>query len=243
MFRLNKRSRINYWSCSQCANLIRGTIKPGALTHEDWEKWRQEAKSKHPWRYWVAEEGLDMLQDFVNIPMDFYHTIEVYIRNRYIDKIQYLKTGLKLGEYYDLDHRILHGLFNELVIHVESELAHTMKAYPERRYKFVNGRCPQAGLDYLKWADQLVMDESYGYNIDDAEYGKPTAQAEIAKKTFRLYNWWKDRIYRSDPHYIYTKEAYGKDYYIKIGQVLDQYYEEDTRMLIELVKIRGDLWT
>ena len=133
MFKLKKRSRINYWSCSNFANFIRGEEKPCALPWDEWETWRQESAKKHPFRYWVAEEVLDFLQNIVNFPMDIYHTIEVYVRNRYIDKLHYLHTGLKPGEYYDLDHRILHGLFNELVLFVESEQAHLMKAYPERK--------------------------------------------------------------------------------------------------------------
>ena len=55
MFKLKKRSRINYWSCSNFANFIRGDEKPHALPWDEWEKWRQESEKKHPFRYWVAE--------------------------------------------------------------------------------------------------------------------------------------------------------------------------------------------
>lgn len=111
MFKILKRSRINYWSCSGFANLIRGTIKPPALGWDEWEVWRQESEKKHPYRYWVAEKVLNFLQDIVNLPMDVYHTIKVYIRNRFVDKLHYLRTGLKPGEYYDLDHRIFSRSF------------------------------------------------------------------------------------------------------------------------------------
>lgn len=240
---IKKRSRFDYWSCSKIANWIRGTDKPMALGWDEWEAWRKEAKKKYPYRYWIAEELLDFLQDVINFPMDFYHTIEVYVRNRYIDKIHYLRTGLRPGEYYDLDWRILNGLFNELVIYVESELAHTMKAYKDRKYKFVKGRCKQAGLDHLNWASQLCMNEEYGISPDDKEYGKPTAQAISARKILELYNWWLDREYRTNPHDIFTKEKDGKYYYRKIAKMEDDYDKEDTKMLIELVKIRGSLWT
>jgi hypothetical protein len=241
--KLNKRARFNYWSCSKLANLIRGDDKPGALSWEDWEKWRKTASEKHPYRYWLAEEGLDILQDIVNFPMDVYHTISVYIRNRYIDKIHYLRTGLKPGIYYDLDWRILNGLFNELVIYVESELAHTMRAYPDRHYKFIKGRCKLAGLDHLNWASQLIMNEDYGISPDDENYGKPTHQAIIAKKVYELYSWWLNRDNRVDPHTLYSKEKDGKYYYRKIAEIEDDYDKEDTDMLVELVKIRGSLWT
>jgi hypothetical protein len=243
MFKLLKRSRINYWSCSNFANFIRGEEKPHALPWDEWETWRQESAKKRPYRYWVAEKGLDILQDIVSLPIDIYHTIEVYVRNRFFDKIQYLKTGLPVGEYYDLDHRILHGIFNELVIYVESELAHTMKAYPERKYKFINGRCKQAGLDHLNWAINLKMNEDYGVNPDDEHYNKPTHQAIIAKQVFDIYNWWLDRDYRVDPHDLFSKEKDGKYYYRKIGEIEDNYDNEDTEKLIELIKIRDCLWT
>ena len=243
MFKLKKRSRINYWSCSQFANFIRGDEKPHALPWDEWEKWRQESAKKHPFRYWVAEEGLDFLQNIVNFPLDVYHTIEVYVRNRFFDKLHYLKTGLPAGEYYDLDHRILHGIFNELVIFVESELAHTMKAYPERNYKFVKGRCKQAGLDYLNWAGQLKLNEDYGFNPDDEDYNKPTAQSIDSQKILRLYNWWLDRDYRASPYDLFTKEKDGKYYYRKIDEMEHKYDEEDTEKLIELIKIRSSLWT
>lgn len=241
--RLNKRARINYWSCSKFANWIRGVEKPYALSFENWETWREESTKKFPFRYWIAEEVLDFLQDIVNFPMDVYHTIEIYIRNRYIDKIHYLRTGLKPGEYYDLDWRILNGLFNELVIYVESELAHTMKAYKDKKYKFIKGRCKQAGLDYLDWAMNLKLNEEYGIDRKDKDYNKPTAQAIAAKKIYELYNWWLDREYRVDPYTLYTKEKDGKYYYRKIAKMEDAYDKEDTNMLIELVKIRNSLWT
>ncbi len=243
MFKLKKRTRFNYWSCSKFASFIRGSDKPLALPFDDWEKWREESAKKHPYRYWAAEKVLDFLQDIVNLPIDIYHTIEVYIRNRYIDKLHYLRTGLKPGEYYDPDYRILHGLFNELVIFVESELAHIMNAYPERNYKFVKGRCKQAGLDYLNWAGQLKLNEDYGFSPDDEDYNKPTAQAISSQKILELYNWWLDRDYRANPYDQFTKEKDGKFYYRKIDKIEHEYEEEDTEKLIELIQIRSSLWT
>ena len=243
MFKIKKYSRFNYWSCSKIADWVRGTPKPTALEWEAWDSWHDEAKKKHPIRYWIAEEMFDFLQDVVNLPFDIYHTIEVYIRNRYVDKIHYLRTGLKPGEYYDLDWRILNGLFNELAIYVESELAYTMTAYKDRRYKFVKGRCKQAGLDHLDWAMNLKMNEDYGVLPDDKDYGKPTAQAIAAKKIYELYNWWLDREYRVNPHDLFTKEKDGKYYFRQIQKMEEAYDKEDTKMLIKLIKIRSDLWT
>ena len=242
--RLLKKTRINYWSCSKFANWIRGEDKPFALEWDKWSEWHNNAEKNNPVRYWVAETLLDKLQDIVNFPLDVYHTIEVYVRNRWIDKIHYLRTGLPPGEYYDTDYRILHGLFNELVIYVESELASFSKYESDKKYKFVKGRCKEAGLDYLNWAGKLKLDEKYGVQKDDPEYGKPSNQAIDSKKIRELYDWWTVvRPNRYDPYELFSKETHGKEYYKLIGELEDRYSAEDTAMLIELVKIRGSLWS
>lgn len=243
MFRLKKRSRIYYWTCSKFADWIRGTSKPYALEWEAWDTWHDEAKNKHPFRYWIADEFLGYLQDVVNFPMDIYHTIEVYIRNRFIDKVHYLKTGLKPGEYYDFDWRIINGLFYELVELIETEYAHMGSYSEKKKYKFVRGRCPEAGLDYLNWAIGLRYGNNDGILKGDKLFGQPTHQAIAAKKTLELYNWWKNRPNRPDPYELFTKEKDGKYYYKKISKMEESYDKEDTKMLIELIKIRGNLWT
>lgn len=243
MFRLNKRSRIDYWSCSKFADWIRGTPKPFALEWEEWDIWHEEAKNKYPFRYWIADKLLNRIQDFVNLPMDIYHTIEVYIRNRFIDKLQYLKTGLKPGKYYDFDWRILNALFYELTELVETDYARMGAWEDKKKYKFVRGRCPEAGLDYLNWAISLKYGEDHGFLKDDKWYGQPTEQAKAAQKTLELYNWWKNRPNRPDPYDLFTEEKDGKYYYKKIVKMEDSYEKEDTKMLIDLIKIRGHLWT
>lgn len=243
MFRLKKRSRIDYWSCSKFADWIRGTPKPFALEWGAWDTWHEEAKKKHPVRYWIADELLDYMQDFVNLPMDIYHTIEVYIRNRFIDKLQYLKTGLKPGEYYDLDFRILNALFYEFAEFVETDYARMGAWGEKKKYKFVKGRCVEAGLDYLDWAINLKYGDDHGFLKEDKLYGQPTEQAKAAQKTLELYNWWKNRPNRPDPYELFTEEKDGKYYFKKISKMEDFYEKEDTKMLIELIKIRGSLWT
>jgi hypothetical protein len=49
-------SRSNYWTCSKFADWVRGTMKPVATDGDGWKKWKDQAKKKHPFRYWVAEE-------------------------------------------------------------------------------------------------------------------------------------------------------------------------------------------
>ena len=206
--------RFHHWTCSKFADSIRGTKKPYALELGEWDKWHKSAKQKHPVRYWIAETGLKKLQNIIYYPYDIYHTIQTYIRNRFIDKLHYLHTGLKPGEYHDLDYRILHGLFNELVIYVETECAWVYGKPKEvkHRYKFKNGSCKQAGLDYLEWG------------IKDKHKNKLTPFAKSCKEIKRLYIWWTvKRPQRKNPY-------------------LDKWYEEDTKMLVDLINIRKDLW-
>jgi hypothetical protein len=42
---------------------------------------------------------------------------------------------------------------------------------------------------------------------------------------------------------MFSKEKDGKNYYKKINKAMDDYDKEDTKMLIEFIKIRGSLWT
>ena len=250
MFRLKKRSRMDYWTCSKFADWIRGTSKPFALEWDQWDEWHKNAKDKHPYRYWFAEKFLRKLQDFINLPIDIYHTIEIYVRNRFIDKVHYLRTDLTPGEYYDLDTRIIHALFTELTDLVEVEYA-SMQRYNEENinYIFKKGRCALAGLDYLNWAGRLKYDENMGFNPKDEDYNKPTPQAEAALTTLELYNWWKNRDNRQDPYTLYNKEKSGPQYSIandsemRSWKLERQYEQEDTDMLIKLIKIRGSLWT
>ena len=226
------KQRVRYWSCSKLANFIRGCEKPPYLSMDDWEKWRSEVKAKSPIRYFIAEKLLNKIQDFINLPKDIYNSIRYYIRNRFITKTHYLKTGLKPGVYHELDKRIMYGLFNELVDFVEIEQAYMNYIVNDKKYKFKNGRCIESGLDYLGWAVSLKYDEGWGLSKDDENYGKPASQAESAAKILELYTWWKDRRYRPKPMEVSGWLDYE-----------EKYEKEDEDMLIELMKIRKHLWT
>lgn len=252
------RSRINYWSCSRLADFIRGEKKPYALEWHKWDEWHTEIKRKKPIRYWISETGLKRLQDIIYFPYDIYHSIEIYIKNRWIDKTHVLNTGLKPGQYYEFDYKVLHGLFNELVDYVEKELAGMQTWKNEHQYKFIKGRCPEAGLDYLEWACSLVYDDNYGTNKKDKHYGKPTHQAISAQKVRELYEWWTvTRPNRPDPHVVAKyDQTIGDSLFSngkfsakkraclnKIQKIEDGYEKEDTDKLIELIKIRREIWT
>jgi len=255
------RSRLHHWNCSRFADFIRGVKKPFALELDKWDEWKKEQKKKRPVRFWLAEEGLSKLQDLLFYPIDIYTEIRYYIKNRWVTKTHYLKTGLKPGHYYELDYRILNGLFNELVDFVEIEYAHLAKwslKKGNKNYKFKHGRSTEAGLAYLKWACSLKYNKDWGVDKKDPKYGKPTPQALASIKIKELYSWWKDRPNRVEP-----MVAAGLDWdkqkednllcgkisrkelssFKKLEKIEADYEKEDTKMLIELIKIRGHLWT
>ena len=115
--------RSNYWSCSKFADWLRGTDKISAGTGKQWDDWGEAAKEAHPIRYWIAEEGLDKIQDFVNWPLDKIYGVKYWINNRFVTRTHALTSNLKKGDWWELDTRIMHCLFDELVNHVEIELA------------------------------------------------------------------------------------------------------------------------
>lgn len=222
--------RVNYWSCSKFADIIRGEKKPFALSFDDWDVWKEKQRKERPWRYWMSDTVLRKLQNLIYYPSDFWHSMRCYLRNRFITQTHNLKTGLKKGEWHDLDTRILYGLFNELVEFVEIELSHLSKWDRNKKYKFKNGRCIEAAYDYFEWANNLA--EDYG------------SQKEDSIKIKELYEWWtKQRPYRDDPLMTITKTSHGKEYYKLIDDIEKDYEKEDTAKLIELIKIRRSLWT
>jgi hypothetical protein len=207
----------NYWSCTDFANWIRGTTKFKFGTGEEWAEWEDRAKRDYPIRWWLAEEGLDRIQDVVMWIPDKIHSIKYYINNRWITRTHALTAhprDIKPGEWRDVGNRFLPCLFNELVDFVEVELAWWHLAWnAEDRAKYnmpwwavgwwrVRAwRCPQAGLDNLDWQAGIMAKEDYGLNPGDKGYGEPTLQAKNAQEIYELYIWWTE-VYpnRPDPH-------------------------------------------
>ena len=276
----------HYWSCTPFADWIRGTSKLKMGTGEQWAEWEDRAKRDYPVRWWIAEEGLDRIQDvFLYIP-DKIYAVKYYINNRWFTRTHALTAhpkDIKPGQWCDVGNRFLPCLFNELVDFVEVELAWWHLAWntedrakynaPWWRFGWFNiraWRCPQAGLDNLKWQSELVWKEDE-CEPGSANIGKPTHQALAAKEILELYKWWTE-VYpnRPDPHeasgwseycnrmreekgegirWIGTKsknkktEALGNKALKLIRKIEQQYAKEDEDMMIRLIKIRESLWT
>jgi hypothetical protein len=283
------RQRTHYWSCSKFADWLRGTAKPVVGTAEAWDAWHKTAKSAHSVRYWIVEEGLDYIQGFLHWPLDKLNDVRYYVNNRWVSRTNSLTAhpkDIKPGQWSDVGSRFLPCLFNELVDFVEIEQAwHHCLWSDEAKTKFNvpwyrrgwlrwrTWRCPEAGLEYLRWAAGLKHDGEW-VDKDDPDYGAPTPQAVAAQEIIALYDWWKN-VYsaRPDPYDVSGWTQYCEDRRAKIaenndhdimlfgraktpeeqeetsrmldrcGEIEDQYTAEDTEMLIRLIKIRRSLWT
>jgi len=213
--------RITYWSCSKFADWVRGTPKLSAGTSEQWDEWRQKAQGYNPVRYWIAEEALDAVQNFIHYPTDKLNDVRYYINNRWVSRSHSLTAhpqDIKPGQWQDVGNRFLPCLFNELVDFVEIEQAWHYVMWNSEEQKKYNvpwwrsgwlrwrtWRCPEAGLAYLDWAMTLTNKEF----IEEGEKEEPTYQAKAAREIKELYLWWI-RTYRNrpDPYEVSGWTAY-----------------------------------
>ena len=205
-----------YWSCSPFADWIRGTPKKGALTADGWHEWETEAKRHHPVRYWIAEEAIDHIQDFVTYPVRKIYDLKYYINNRFVTRTHSLTANardIKPGQWCDVGNRFLPCLFNELVDFVEVELAWWHIAWDDKArakyrapfwatgwFRWRTWRNAECGLENLEWQRQLRWTENE-VGADSTELGKLTPQAIKAQEILDLYKWWTE-VYpaRPDPY-------------------------------------------
>ena len=204
----------NYWTCSKFADWLRGTTKLKAGTAEQWDDWERRAKADFPVRWWLAEEGLDYIQNVWCWIPERLNDVRYYINNRWVSRSHSLTAhprDIKPGNWCDVGNRFLPCLFNELVDFVEIEQAwHHCMWSDDAKTKFETPwwrkgwlrwrtwRCPEAGLAYLDWAGSLTMGEDWGVEEGSENFGKPTHQALAAREIKELYLWWTV-TYRNRP--------------------------------------------
>jgi hypothetical protein len=273
-----------YWSCTPFADWIRGTKKLNAGTAEEWDEWTTTAQMKHNFRYWLAEEALGHIQDFVTWPIRKIYDVKYYINNRWVTRTHSLTAhskDIKPGQWQDVGNRFLPCMFNELVDFVEIETAWSHIAWGEKEdtakynppfyasgwWRWRTWRCPQAGLDNLKWQSELIHNEEYCK--DQPYYMKPTPQAVKAQEILALYTWWTE-VYPNRPdaydasgwtdyceasrlsnggkiNWSSDKSPALKKQSSKAHKALQKleadYEKEDTDMMIRLIKVRHGLWT
>jgi len=273
------RSRIFYWTCSSLSQKIRektGAVqKPHAATADEWYEWHKEndnqMKPLAKFGSWVADEGLDILQNIWMFIPDVYRKFSIYFTNRFIDKPHYIDTKLKRGEYHELDTRLLYGMFEALVDFIEVEKAHMQRWNSDEKFKTPNAA---KGLEYLGW--EIALRGTPAYESDD-NFDEPdhihNIQSDKAQEILALYWWWKHiRPKRVDP----WDESGMEDFYAKnkpkdedhdsmwimrnniltakqeqehnnhrdmMTKIEQDHHDEDTDMMIRLIKLRRDLWT
>ena len=258
------RSRHDYWTCGKFADWIRKHTgvdpKPHAATAEEWCEWH--GNNDHKLGSKIADEWLDVLQDIWMFIPDVYHRVSVYVRNRYIDKPHYLDTKLTKGEWHEFDTRLVHGMFEALVTFVEDEKASMQRWTSDEKFKLPNA---EKGIQYLEW--EMTLGEE---KPDDPDYHPMPEQAARAKETLEIYYWWKnERPKRKEPgeavglwafHDKHRNDEDGfwcmmshkfegedkKEYHRLLdlsNEEETRQYNEDTEMMIRLVKLRNALWT
>jgi hypothetical protein len=243
-----------------------------------WDDWEEITKEQTKLGYFLTET----LPDFINMVVDVIkkpkHVIRSWLVNGFIERSNVLQTKLPFGQYYEIDYRMLHANFETLVTFVESELAWGEFSWNNESVKYKNytknpfkqWRCPEAGLDKLKWEMELKYTSDYFPRVADNDLlGKPTPQAESAREKWILYHWWKNSYSEmSDPHERWhkfndemrkkynesfislcdshrTKEEkeYGAELFKKAQIEEIRVESEIDEMLIRLMKIRRTMWT
>lgn len=232
--------RITYWSNTKFADWIRGNAKPDALGIEEWKSWENYSKTIHPIRFWIAEEGLDYIQGVVYWPMDRFRDVRYFVRN-VLDKSHVLyHPTLKLGQWHDIDTRLLYCNFQALVDYVEIECAGMYESSKRTEFfRFRRYRSREDGIAYLIWASNL----RYGLDgFGDCEpsapnFGKLTHQAVAARKALELYMWWTKKFPELE-EVVNNTEGFKE--YNKLAQEL---FEQRQQKLKELIDISHWLWS
>lgn len=244
------RWRSQYWSCTRFANWVRGTRKLRSGTAEQWDDWHRQAKRAHPFRFWLAEEALDHIQNFLWFPVDVWETVRGYLLNRFVYEYHLLRADrefIKPGDYCDFGDRILPCVFSSFARWVE-----------------------HVGLDHFEWAKDLTYDADYGFDETHPDWGKPTPQALKAREVILLHWWW--RVVRparaeteevSMEFWTQMNDKYGNDcvalamsskftseerqtwldLHAEGDRIQAEYDAEDTAMLRRLIDLRRELWT
>lgn len=249
-----------YWSNTSLARKIQQLggveVKPTSATMEEWNMW--ETKNKGKFAYWLTEEMFDRVQDFITWPKNKLNELTYWYENRFVSKTHAVVTELERGVWHECDDLMLHANFQILVDFIREQKAWMnyisdgampvswhKKKWPFRRFVKLNDE--ENGLAYLDWEMTLKYDDGW---MDEThpDFGKPTHQAKAAQVMCELYHWWVyERPNRcnpyQDPWYEEIKSNFGDEYYKEIHRIEKMYEEEDTKMLIRLIKIRGSMWT
>lgn len=279
-----------HYSGSKLVDWIREKVfkfeRPVALPLNDWDKWKKETKAAHPVGWFVTEVVPDWLEKIPENTIDHIDEVRYFISN-WRGGTHRLNSTLSVGKWHEYSERMLFSCFDSFVDHIEIEEAHSHIAWREKgemdKYQVpwyarsrwfrwgATWRCPQAGIDHLKWEMTLDIPDP-----NDPNWHASPHQAASAKEKMELYVWWKSiRPQRGDPwsasgfdqFWEKMSTKYKEDEglgwlglsgkskmtpaeqreYNRLSELRDsleeQWEKEDTEMLIRLVKMRASLWT
>lgn len=217
-----------------------------ARTAEEWIDYKEFGKKEHPYLYKVYK----CLYDFeIWLSVRYRRYVEdpyYHLKNRLVRKSHLIDTGLKRGQWYDTDTRILHGMMEELVRFIEIE----KDGYPWELKE----------LEKKRKGEPNEIDGE-----PDNEYdGMNESQWRDMKTAWEVYTWWKkyperrkmvddmldhtlrDKSKENDIMTFMADKTYKKHNDIVRQNRLDaeeKLTKEESIMLKKIIDIRGSLWT
>lgn len=236
---------------------------PEALSWDGWEDFDADFKKQAPIRYFLVKVF------WAGIRKRAYRLtgIHRWVLHRTVRRFHVVDTGLEPG-YYDKDTLILHGAFSILVDYVEQEVAWMEVIFDKEAMKKELGwryylprlfrpeyRNREAGLKHLDWEATLDSEDLHPNE-------QSPDQAKRARELKALYLWWtEERPKREELEYPlddtigldslsqkWKKANPDKDEAIskwaRNSHIQEEAWaQEDTMMLIKLIKLRRGMWT
>lgn len=247
--------------------------KPSSLPWGQWDIWRDKVKVENPIGWFFTETLPDWLEYPSEWFIDPISNLFYKLRNRFVSKTHIMRTGLPAGTYHDVGTKMLHGLFTELVNFIEIEKAFMSYRFSDdfdknvpwwRRnwvFRWAEWRNIKAGIEHLKW-EMSLDDTSISQARSATEqmilytWWKEIRPARIDEYEITGYHKFiiaMDSKYGDQWHFDSLGSGSGSltaDEKLEHHRLLDevnkleeQRHEEDTEMLIRLVKERQSLWT
>jgi len=247
--------------------------KPFALPWHEWDEWEAKMRTERPVAYWLNETVPRFFADMYNFITKPFNDLRYWIRCRVFDRYHVINTGLEPGYAdcdTRLLHGMFNLLVD--FVEVEKAWMHVVfdkdarKKYKYPRFslgwlRIRSFRCPEAGLAHLDWECSLGSP-----TLDENE--RCESQAQVAYEILELYKWWTEvrpnrpdhidasgwsnwcRYREKKGHRLFDKSQYSEEDKIEERRVLDlsrtieeDQFNEDTEMLMRLIRIRGSLWT
>lgn len=262
-----------YWSNSKFADWLRGVPKPHSATCEEWDQWRKLAKKNpirfflaetaldyiedwvkapfqtlHSAKYWFVNRFITRTHALTStLERGKWHEFDQRLLYSMFDElVNFVEQELA---------------WQQIAWDREARAKYNAPWNAVGWFRMRTWRSRAAGMAHLDWASELKHDETFlgpGHPL----IGTPTPQAVGSREIRELYLWWTEtRPKRPDPHdesgwidYCATHPfSLGKESdedRQRVREMLDHvnnvetfYFDEDTKMMERLIRIRGYMWT